>query len=58
MGKKTTFPPDFAPSAILGPQNFFSWILLLLDGRHCCKLALYAISRKTNEPNLRKLQKT
>ena len=33
------------------------WVLLLLDVRHCCKLPLYAIPRKTNEPNLRKQQK-
>ena len=32
-------------------------ILPLLDIRHCCKLSLYAISRKTNESNLRKWQK-
>ena len=36
----------------------FSWILPLLDIRNCCKLSLFTISRKTNEPNLRKLQKT
>ena len=38
--------------------KLFSWILLLLDVRHYCKLSLHAISRKTNEPNLRKWQKT
>ena len=27
-------------------QNFFSWILPLLVVRHCCKVSLYAISRK------------
>ena len=32
--------------------NFFLLILPLLDVRNCCKLSLYAISRKTNEPNL------
>ena len=36
---------------------FFSWILSLLDIRHCCKLSLYAISRKTNEANMRKWKK-
>ena len=36
----------------LGPK-FFSWILPLLILRHCCKVSLHAISRKTNEPNLR-----
>ena len=41
-----------------GPNIFFSWIFLLLHNRHCCKLSLHAISRKINEPNLRKWQKT
>ena len=34
-------------------RKFFSWILALTDVRHCCKLSLYAVSRKTNEPNLK-----
>ena len=46
----------FGPN--VGPKSFFSGILPLLDVRHCCKLSLYPISRKTNEPNLRKWQKT
>ena len=42
--KKTGFRPDFGSfGSNLGPKNFF-------DVRHCCKLSLYAISRKTNEP--------
>ena len=41
----------------LGPY-FFSLVLPLLEVRHCCKLSLYALSRKTIEPNLRKWQKT
>ena len=36
---------------------FFPWILPLLHVRHCCQLSLYVTSKKTNEPNLRKLQK-
>ena len=32
------------------PKNF-SWVLPLLDVRHCCNISLYAISRKTNDPN-------
>ena len=40
-----------------GPPKNFSWILPLLDVKNCCKLSLYAFSRKTNEPNLRKWQK-
>ena len=37
--------------------KFSSWVLPLLDVIHCCNISLYAISRKTNEPNLRKSQK-
>ena len=58
-GKKPSFGPDlglFWPK--IGSQNFFLWVLPLLDIIHCCKLSFYAISRKTNEPNLRKWQKT
>ena len=54
-GKKPSFRTDFGhfrPN--LGPKIF----LPLLHVRHCCKLSLYAISRKTNELNLRKLLKT
>ena len=55
-GKKPGFQPDFGPiGPNLGPNNF-SWILPQLDVRHC-KLSLYSISRKTNEPNFRKRQK-
>ena len=54
--QKTLFQAQFWPK--FGPQFSFSWILPLLDVRNCCKLSLYAISRKTNEPNLRKWQKT
>ena len=51
-GKRPNFKPKF------GPQKLFGGILPLLDVRHCCKLSLYTISRKTNEPILRKWQKT
>ena len=40
-----------------GLPNFFLWILSVLGIRHCYTLSLYAISRKTNEPNLRKWKK-
>ena len=55
-GKKPNFGPNFGS---FGPNLglLFSWILLLLDIRHCCKLSLYAISRKTKDPNSRKWQK-
>ena len=44
--------PNFGPN--LGPLKFFSWVLPLLVVRQCSKLSPYAISRKTNEPHLRK----
>ena len=53
-GKKPNFGPDFGP---FGSPNFFSWILPLLDIRYCCKVSLYAISKKTYQPSLRKCQK-
>ena len=34
--------------------NFFFVGFILLDVRHCCKLSLYAISRKTNNRKWRK----
>ena len=53
--KKSSFGPDFGSfDPNLVPKNSFLWILPLLDVRNCCKLSLYAISRKINEPNLRK----
>ena len=42
---------------VLPKKKLFS-ILHLQDVMHCYKLLLYAISRKTNESNLRKWQKT
>ena len=58
MAKNPSFRPDFGPYGLnLEPKNILQ-ILPLLDVRHCCKLSLNAISRKTNEPNLRKWQKT
>ena len=43
--------PDFRPNLRL--QNFFSWVLPLLVVRQYSKLSSYAISRKTNEQNLK-----
>ena len=55
---KNSFGTDFDPFGLnLIPKNFFSWILPLLQVRNCCKLSFSAISRKTNEPNLRKWKK-
>ena len=45
-------------SPISSPLIFFSWVLPLLNVKHCCKLSLYAISKKTKELNVRKWQKT
>ena len=56
--KKRNFEPDFG---LFGPnlgRQIFLWVLPPLDVRHCCKLSLYAISRKTNDTNLRKWRKT
>ena len=53
-GRKPSFGPDFG---LVWAPRFFSWILPLLDVRHCSKISLYAISRKTIAPNLRKCQK-
>ena len=41
-----------------GLPIFFPWILPLLGVINCCKLSLYAISRKNNDPNSRKWWKT
>ena len=38
----------------LDPKIFF---MGFTSTRHCCKLSLYAISRKTNKPNLKKWEK-
>ena len=58
MVKKTNFGPDFGPFwPKFGPQKKLSWVLPLTDVIHCCNVSLYAISKKTNEQNLRKWQK-
>ena len=57
MAKNTNFGPDFCPfPPTFGPKHF-SWVLTLLDVKYYCKLPLYAISKKTNESNLKKWQK-
>ena len=58
MAKNLVSKPILVLLAQIWTQHFFSWIFLLLHNRHCCKLSLHAISRKINEPNLRKWQKT
>ena len=59
MAKKTNFGPDFSPfGAKCDSKIFFFMSLPLLEVKHCCRLSLYVIPRKTNEPNLRKWPKT
>ena len=55
MTKNLVLGPILVPLSEMLAQKIFSWILPLLHARHYCKLSLYAISRKTNEPNLMKL---
>ena len=43
---------------ISGDPNLFLLVLPLWGVRHCSKLLLYAIWRKTNEANMRKWQKS
>ena len=38
--------------------KFILWVFYLLDVKHCQNLSWYPISRKTNDPNSRKWQKT
>ena len=45
--EKPNFGPNFGPFGPNLGRQFFFLVLLLLDVRHCCKLSLYAISRKT-----------
>ena len=60
MAKKPlVLGPILVPLTQTWAPKFFSWILPHLDIRNCCKLSLYKIFfKKTNEPNLRKWQKT
>ena len=57
MTKKPNFGPDFDTFGLFAPNlapKPFLWVLPLLHVTYCCKLSLYPISRKTNEPNLKK----
>ena len=56
MAKTLISGPVLTRLAQIWPE-FFSWILLLLDVRHCRKLSLYAISRKAYDPSLSKWPK-
>ena len=47
---KNNFKPDFGSFwPKFGPQKCFLWVSPLLDVKHCFKLSLYAIQRKTNK---------
>ena len=54
MEKKSNFGPTFNLLQSKFEPKIFFMDFPLLD---CCMLSLYAISRKTNEPDLRKWQK-
>ena len=58
MAKNLILDPILTDSTQIWVQKRFSWILPLLLVTHCCKVSLYAILRKNNDPNLRKWQKT
>ena len=56
--RKPNFGTNFGPfDPHLHFKKIFSWILPLLYVRHCCKISLSGIWRKTYKPNLRKWRK-
>ena len=55
--KKLVLGPILSPLTQTWALKISLWILSLLDVIHCCKLSLYAILRKTNQPNSIKWQK-
>ena len=58
MAENLVSGPILSPLVHIWASKHFLRMLPLLDVRHWCKLLLYAILRKTNEPNLRKWLKT
>ena len=54
MAKNLVSGLILAPLVKIWAPKYFWWVLALLVVRHCCKLSFCAISKKTNEPNLRK----
>ena len=52
--KKINFVPDFG---LFGPNWSPKKIFVIFTSSRCIAASLYVISRKTNEPNLRKWQK-
>ena len=57
MAKNLVLSLILATLAQIWAQMTFFVDFTSTDVRNCCKLSLYAISGKTNEPNLRKWQK-
>ena len=43
--KKLILGPTLTCLAQIGPQNYFPWVLTLLNVIHYCELSLYAVSR-------------
>ena len=58
MAKKTSFRSAISPfGPNLVPKILFLDFFSTRCQKHCCKLSLYPITRKTNKPNMRKRQK-
>ena len=52
--KNSKFGPNLGPLIF---YLFFLWVLPLLIVKQCFKLSFYGMSRKNNEPNLKKTTK-
>ena len=57
MAKKLISGPILASLVQIWAPKFFLWVLPWQHVRHCYKLSLRVISRKTKEANLRKWQR-
>ena len=55
-GKKPMLGLDFGLFGQIWAKKFVLWVLLVVN--HYSKLSFYAVSRKTNEPNWKKYQKS
>ena len=55
--KNPTLAVDFGPFGPALGIKIYLWILHLIVVTHFYKLSIYAISRKTHEPNLGKFEK-
>ena len=56
-GEKVISGLILACLAKIWAANFVSWVLFLLDAKHCSKLSLCAVLRKKYNPNPRKWRK-